>query len=120
MSEDSVKPAEKVQLPVEQPNLASEHPNIVRGLIGLDQVKYETPLGVGNAENPSKCRDYAADADHPYKAWAWLSENSTDEELRNTCLFYHEIIEFAGRWQDKLHVTACTDRHYSPLYACER
>lgn len=93
--------------------------HVVRGLIGLDQAEFETPLGTGTAENASQCRDYAADPSHPYKAWAWVSKASSDEEMRETCLFYHKITPFQGRSQDLAHVTGCTNRGFSPEFACE-
>ena len=94
--------------------------HVVRGLIGLDQAEFETPLGTGTAKNPSQCRDYAADPSHTYRAWAWVSQESSDEEMRETCLFYHNIIPFQGRPQDLAHVTGCTNRGFSPEFACER
>jgi len=96
------------------------NPNIVRGLIGMDQVDFETPLGTGNARDPSFCRDYASDEAHPYRAWAWISNESEDEEMRQTCLFYATFKAFAGRDDDKVHLTGCADKSHSPAFACER
>lgn len=94
--------------------------NVVRGLIGMDQVDFETPLGTGSARDPSFCRDYASDETHPYRAWAWISNESEDEEMRQTCLFYSTFKAFPGSDDDKVHITGCADKSHSPAFACER
>jgi hypothetical protein len=102
------------------PDDKSTSPNIVHGLIGLDQADFETPLGTGTAKSPAECRKYALEPSHPFRAWAWISNESDAEDMRETCLFYDTIIPFVGHWEDKAHMTGCTDRAFSPQFACER
>jgi hypothetical protein len=102
------------------PDESSSNPNIVHGLIGLDQADFATPLGTGTAKSPADCRKYALEPSHAFRAWAWISNDSDEEDMRETCLFYDTIVPFAGRWDDKAHVTGCTDRKFSPQFACER
>ena len=102
------------------PDESSSNPNIVHGLIGLDQADFATPLGTGTAKSPADCRKYALEPSHAFRAWAWISNDSDEEDMRETCLFYDTIVPFAGRWDDKAHMTGCTDRKFSPQFACER
>ena len=102
------------------PAVGSPNPNIVHGLIGLDQADFATPLGTGTAKSPADCRKYALEPSHAFRAWAWISNDSDEEDMRETCLFYDTIIPFAGRWDDSAHMTGCTDRTFSPQFACER
>jgi len=86
-------------------------------MLPVADIEPTMPLGTGSAPNAGICRDYAIE--HKHVAFAWVAKDAINEDMRETCLMYDAIKPFKGDYDDKTHITSCTDESLSPVHGCQ-
>lgn len=69
-------------------------------------------FGIGIVKLLVDCRKYVFEFSYAFRVWVWIFNDSDEEDMRETCLFYDIIVLFVGCWDDKVYVIGCIDRKF--------